>query len=143
MRGLETVVSLLGGARALREPRSLLDLAERVRAGLPAKSFETLAERLDVSESELADATGIPRRSLARRKIDGKLQRDESEAVLRVARVAGLAADVLGDLSAAHRWLRTENRALAGKTPLSLLDTEPGAELVRDVLERIEYGSYS
>lgn len=43
----------------------------------------------------------------------------------------------------AHRWLRKPNRALGGRTPLSLLDTAPGAELVSDVLVRIEHGSFS
>ncbi len=144
MERLETVTELLGGRKTLRaDVRTLLELAERVRGGLPPKAFEVLAEKLQMTEEELTRALGIPRRTLTRRKRQPKLPPRESEAVVRLARVAGLAAEVLGDVDAAHRWLKSPNRALGGRTPLSLLDTAPGAELVTDVLERIEHGSYS
>lgn len=144
MENLDLVIELLGGTRALGSaPRTLLDLVEHIRAGLSPKSVERLTEQLEMSEDELCAALGIPRRTLTRRKNEPRLDPKESEAVLRLARVAGRAADVLGDLAAAHRWLRKPNRALGGRTPLSLLDTELGAELVTDVLGRIEHGVFS
>lgn len=144
MENLDLVIELLGGTRALGSAtRTLLDLVEHIRAGLSPKSVERLTEQLEMSEDELCAALGIPRRTLTRRKNEPRLDPKESEAVLRLARVAGRAADVLGDLAAAHRWLRKPNRALGGRTPLSLLDTELGAELVTDVLGRIEHGVFS
>ena len=35
-------------------------------------------------------------------------------------------------------WLKTENPALGNVTPLSLLDTDLGADMVLDMLRRIE-----
>ncbi len=143
MNELEAVTKLLGGSRVLGStPRSLLDLVDQVREGLPPRAFERLAVKLDMTEEELGAVIGIPRRTLTRRKREARLDTRESEGVLRLARIAGRAADVLGDLSAAHRWLRSPNRALGGRTPLSLLDTEPGAGLVSDVLDRIDYGVF-
>lgn len=62
---------------------------------------------------------------------------------VRSARIAALACEVLGDPEKAARWLRQPNRALAGRAPLSLLDTELGAREVEAVLRRIEYGVFS
>jgi len=44
---------------------------------------------------------------------------------------------------AAIDWLRSRNQALGGATPLSLLDTDAGAEDVMDLLGRIEHGVHS
>lgn len=52
-------------------------------------------------------------------------------------------AEILGSQEEASRWLQTPNRALGGRTPMDLLDTEPGNRQVEDVLGRIEHGVYS
>jgi len=44
---------------------------------------------------------------------------------------------------AALHWLKSSNAALAGATPLSLLDTDIGAESVLDTLGRIEHGVFA
>ena len=62
---------------------------------------------------------------------------------VRSARITALACEVLGDPEKAARWLRHPNRALAGRVPLSLLDTDLGACEVEAVLGRIEYGIFS
>jgi len=49
----------------------------------------------------------------------------------------------LEDLDAALDWLKSPNAALAGTTPLSLLDTDIGAESVLDTLGRIEHGVFA
>jgi len=63
--------------------------------------------------------------------------------MVRYAKVLAQAQETLGSLDKARSWLGLENRALGGATPLSLLDTDIGAQAVRDVLGRIEYGVYS
>ena len=49
-------------------------------------------------------------------------------------------AAVFEDENAAREWINRDNRSLGGESPLSLLDTEAGYELVLDTLGRIEYG---
>jgi putative toxin-antitoxin system antitoxin component (TIGR02293 family) len=56
------------------------------------------------------------------------------------AKVLRRAADVLGDESAAMRWLGTPVRALDYATPISLLHDDKGRELVLTVLGRLEHG---
>lgn len=141
MESLEALTELLGGAKVLGgTPKTWMDVVSRMRAGLPSQSLPRLMKSLRLTHEDLSETLGIPRRTLARRKEQAKLDPKESEAVVRLARVAVRAEDVLGDIEAALRWLRAPNRALGGRTPLSLLDTDLGAELVGDVLGRIEHG---
>ena len=61
----------------------------------------------------------------------------------RLARIIALATHYLGDVQAANRWLKRPNAALGGKTPIELVDTEPGARALENVLGRIAYGGIS
>jgi putative toxin-antitoxin system antitoxin component (TIGR02293 family) len=134
---------MLGGKQVLRtSPRSSLDWVALVRRGLSARAFDALAAALRLSRSELATVTAIPERTLARRIREGTLTSEESAKVLRVARVAARAAEVFEELEPALDWMKSPNAALQGATPLSLLDTDVGAESVMDTLGRIEHGVY-
>jgi putative toxin-antitoxin system antitoxin component (TIGR02293 family) len=85
----------------------------------------------------------MPERTMARRQKQARLTADESDRLIRVARVMANAKRVLGSRDKAAHWLRTANRALDGAAPLSLLDTDIGAEQVSEILGRIEHGIYS
>lgn len=50
------------------------------------------------------------------------------------------AVQVFGSREAAGSWMRQSIIALGGATPLSLLDTGFGAELVERAMVAIEYG---
>jgi putative toxin-antitoxin system antitoxin component (TIGR02293 family) len=80
---------------------------------------------------------------MARSERERRLRRGESDRLLRVARVAALAEEILGSKAKAARWLRRANQALGGKTPLRALDTDLGASRVETVLHRVEHGVFS
>lgn len=83
----------------------------------------------------------VPKRTLARRLSDGEpLTVEETDKAVRLARVGRLAANVFGDATKAHRWLRKPKKALRGETPLAYLATEAGARVVEDMLHRIDHG---
>jgi putative toxin-antitoxin system antitoxin component (TIGR02293 family) len=67
----------------------------------------------------------------------------EQDRMYRVSRVLTRTVEVLEDEDAAKEWIKRENRSLGGESPLSMLDTEAGYELVLDTLSRIEYGVIS
>ncbi|HLS27852.1 MAG TPA: antitoxin Xre/MbcA/ParS toxin-binding domain-containing protein [Opitutales bacterium] len=130
------------------DTRSLPETAEktvaRIRSGLPFAEFEALRDLLELSSEELADRLGISRSTLARRKTAGQLDRDQSDKVLRFARIFGLAKSVFeGDEAVALRWMKAPQRALAYTSPLDFTDTEAGAREVEHLLGRIEHGVYS
>lgn len=114
-----------------------------IRAGLSYRTVSAISRFLDASIEELAAALAIPRRTLDRRKVEGRLDARTSEKIARLARVAARAEEVLAGVEPTRRWLRTPNQALAMAVPLSLLDTDLGAEAVLDVLGRLEHGVYS
>ena len=138
-----TVENLLGGRGVLRaKSHSTLDWIGVIRRGIPAGAVEALAKTIKLTHAELARALGIPERTLARRKREGILSSDESAKLLRLARTVWRANEVFADAAAALHWLKAPNAALSGATPLSILDTEIGAESVLDTLGRIEHGVY-
>jgi len=138
------VETLLGGTAVVygRNTRGG-ELHTAVREGLPFRSFENLAEALDLRSGELSGLIGVAPRTLARRKQTRSLSAVESDRLVGIARIAALTEDTLGSREKARGWLREVNRALGGVTPLSCLDTEPGRQRVEELLYQINYGIYS
>ena len=135
---------LLGGKKVLQfKQRSALDWVAVIRQGLSSAAVDSLVETLRVTQSELAAALGIPERTLARRKKEGRLNSEESSKLVRLARIVGRAREIFEDPDSALDWLKSPNAALSGATPLSLLDTDIGAESVMDTLGRIEHGVFA
>ena len=139
----------VGGPPALRRrpttraTRGGHAVVEQLRQGLPVATFEQLRGALEVPTGVLAEATNIAVRTLARRKVEGRLRKDESERVLRIGALLLRATEVLEDPQAARQWLKSPKRALGGATPLEYADTEPGAREVEDLLTRLEDGVFS
>jgi putative toxin-antitoxin system antitoxin component (TIGR02293 family) len=140
---VRSVESLIGGRRARARPRPALDWIEVIRRGLPAAALDPLRRAAQLSQADLARVLGIPERTLARRKREGTLNSDESAKLLRLARVIGRSNEVFEGPRAALHWLKSPNAALEGRTPLSLLDTDIGADSVLDTLGRIEHGVFA
>ena len=139
-----SVEDLLGGKGVLKPvPRSHLDWVALIRHGLPSIAVDALSSAVRITQAELAGALGIPERTLARRKREGLLNSEESAKLVRLARAVERAEEVFEDFDVALNWLKSANAALAGVTPLSLLDTDIGAESVVDTLGRIEKGVFA
>jgi len=135
------IEAILGGAGVVYGRRAGAgELQSAVREGLPFRSFEHVAEALDLRAGELAGLLGVASRTLARRKQLKALSAVESDRLVGIARIASLAEATLGSQTHVRGWLRSANRALGGASPLSCLDTEPGRRLVEDVLHQIRYG---
>lgn len=139
-----SIESLLGGKGVLQvRPRSALDWVALIRRGIASAAADSLMKSIRVTQSELATALGIPERTLVRRKREGMFNSEESAKLVRLARVVERARDVFEDFEASLDWLKSPNAALSGASPLSLLDTDIGAESVLDTLGRIEHGVFA
>jgi putative toxin-antitoxin system antitoxin component (TIGR02293 family) len=114
-----------------------------VRHGISSQALDAMLRSIGLSQAEMAQALDIPERTLARRKREGVLSREESAKLLRLARVVARAAEVFEGLDPALAWLKTATSALDGATPLSLVDTDIGADSVMDTLGRIEHGVFA
>ena len=140
----EALVEALGGKKVFKRRIINVDqLRETVKAGLPYASFEALIGKFGLAREEVAAALHLPQRTIARRKKEQKLQADESDRLLRLARVSAQAAATLGSEEKAVQWLRRPNRALGNQAPLDLIDSDIGTRQVEEVLGRIEHGNIS
>ncbi len=121
---------------------SEFDLAGIVEQGLPLASVDQLKEK-GLTFSEVADIVISPR-TLKHRKARGEqLSHEETDRVVRVARMVSLADQVFRNHDKALAWLRSPDDRLNGRTPLSLLHTESGGRVVEKMLWQIEEGVYA
>lgn len=61
---------------------------------------------------------------------------------LNLKRIFAHAIEVFGDESEAKLWLKEPKSALQGKTPLQVINTEPGVQQVELMLGQIEHGIF-
>jgi putative toxin-antitoxin system antitoxin component (TIGR02293 family) len=140
----ERIIRILGGERVLgRTPRSRSELIPVLRRGLRYRALDTIMQGLDLTQQQIVESLALSKRTLARRKQNGRLSAEESDRLYRLARVAARAEEVFGATDTVKRWLVRPNRALGGSTPLSLLDTYEGTTEVEAILGRIEHGVFS
>ena len=111
---------------------------DATRRGLPVSAVDALVETGRLSLSEI-DRIVLPRKTLSHRRGLGALTPDQSDRLIRVARVIAAAEETFGSSEKAHRWLRRKTTALGGDAPLDLL-TSGGARQVERRLSRIDHG---
>jgi putative toxin-antitoxin system antitoxin component (TIGR02293 family) len=132
-------VSLLG-LKTFETPA----LLRRVEAGLPYRTFERLQRNLGLTTDELAELVQMSRRTLARRRQEGRFTPEESDRLLRASRVFGKALALFeGDLEAAREWFSRPVPALGHRTPRDMADSEVGAREVENLIGRLEHGVFA
>jgi putative toxin-antitoxin system antitoxin component (TIGR02293 family) len=137
-RQWEIVGTLLGVSE---QPLSDLDAVRLVRKRFQPEVIARLG-RAGISTDVLHRV--IPRRTLEhRRQRQESLTQEESERAYRVANILALAETVMGDRTRALSWLTAPKRSLDGETPMDLLDTEPGARAVEELLYAIDEGYFA
>lgn len=119
-------------------------LLKIVWKGLPYRALERFQENTAMSIEVILSVIDLPRRTLTRRKREGRLQPAESDRLLRASRLFGQALELFdGDRDAAAGWLTTRQTGLGGAMPLDLARTELGAREVERLLTRLEHGVFS
>ena len=114
---------------------------DHIRGGFRWADVQRYQESFQIKDKMFAKIIGVSDRTLTRtRKKKTSLDPVASDRFYRTAKVLGLAVAVLEDLPRAVRWLQREQPGLEGKTPLALLDTEPGTQAVETLLTQLEHG---
>jgi putative toxin-antitoxin system antitoxin component (TIGR02293 family) len=121
-----------------------LDLLRAVKKGLSYRAFERFRRNTSLSFERVTDLIDIPRRTMTRRKRDGRFLPDESDRLLRASRLFGRALELFeGDRDAATEWLTTAQPALGGIIPLEIARTDVGAREVERLVGRLEHGIFA
>jgi len=138
---LSEISSILGGTRALSTsidtPMDLIELSEK---GVTKGSLLRLADHLGLSAARVAQLLPVTERTIQRYSRTQRFNCFVSEHILQLAEVAARGGEVFGDRDRLLSWLNHPSRALSGRTPVSLLSSRFGAQMVLDELGRIERG---
>ncbi len=139
-----SLIEILGGKRALGvKVRQEDDLMKQIHQGLPYRTLESVMERMEMEMAFVIALLGVTARTLQRRQTENVLTKDESDVVVRLAKLYERTVKVLGDPREARAWLHQPNITLGNKTPLEMMDNAIGEGRVHALLGRIEQGVYS
>jgi putative toxin-antitoxin system antitoxin component (TIGR02293 family) len=138
---MEWVSRKLGGRDVLgKDMESDADLARAVGERIPLGALDSIRAS-GFSEAEI-ERFVLPARTRRHREARNQpLTVEESDRLVRLARIQAIAEDVFGDAVKANRWLREKLGILDGKAPLDLVRTEAGARILEQILAKIDWGA--
>ncbi|MCK5691123.1 DUF2384 domain-containing protein [Myxococcota bacterium] len=141
---LAQVGEILGGEKTLGlKLHTKMDLVDLGKSGITKAAVAHLARRLSLSLKQLAELLPVTERTLQRYELEQHLNSATSEQVLHIAEVLAKGTEVFEDEEKFLLWLNIPHHVFSRKTPLSLLSSRFGVEMVLDELGRIEFGVYS
>ncbi|MGD0915713.1 MAG: antitoxin Xre/MbcA/ParS toxin-binding domain-containing protein [Thermodesulfobacteriota bacterium] len=123
--------------------RSQLDLVKLGGKGVSKGTVIKLAKHLSIGLKGIATLLSVNQRTIQRLSAGKVFSRTVSERILRIALVAARGEEVFGDRERFNIWLKEPNQAMLDQTPLSLLASDFGTDLVLEELGRIEHGIIS
>lgn len=110
-----------------------------IEAGFTSDSVSRLFE-LGIISATVRDQI-IPYKTLKSRLARGqRLSASESDRLFRIARIIAIAGVLFGDEEKAKRWLSTSKCCFSGKSPLAMLTTLQGSNLVEEMLNQAAEG---
>ncbi len=116
----------------------LPDLLRSIEGGLACRVFDQFVDHTGLSADRVLEFADISRRVLAARREEGRFTRDESDRLVRAARVFGAALNLFGgDPGMARAWLVSGQPTLGGSMPIDLARTDLGAREVEAALSRL------
>lgn len=114
-----------------------------IERGIPITMLEKFSAYSGIAVKDLLEIV-IPARTLKhRRQRQEPLSLDESDRLMRVAKMCELAVKVYGDQEGGRKWLLGTKRRFDGRTALSMLRTEAGEQAVTNALIQIDEGYFA
>jgi putative toxin-antitoxin system antitoxin component (TIGR02293 family) len=120
---------------------SEVDLVKIVNAGLPSTALDRMVAEIDMDLRLIGSETTVRRRMQEKQLFTT----DESERLVRLARVASMAEALFGNTQAAAAWLSARLDYLSDSDPISPLElaaTDSGARLVESLMLRTAHGIF-
>jgi putative toxin-antitoxin system antitoxin component (TIGR02293 family) len=131
---------------ALSLPKASVDAHRHILAGFSPDIIRMISLEMQIDKITTCRWIGINPTSHCKKNKEGKtiIPAELSGKIYIFARVVNMTVKLFdGDMLAATQWLRTPARALNGESPLSMLRTPIGAEIVMDLIGQIEHGIIS
>lgn len=119
------------------------DVINLTRKGLPKHVLTSLAKKISITLQELADIMHISERTFQRYEDDTIVKTEYAEKAVELARLYARGGEVFGSMDKFKIWMKTPNYVFRNETPVSLLDTSVGFDLIFKELGRIEHGIFA
>ena len=140
MASAAQVVALLGGEKVVGKPVTCdLDIARLIRDGLPVDVIDTLIGDKTVTPDEVSRII-MPPKAVSERRRKGGLTPEQSDRVIRVARIFAEALETFGSREKALTWMRRACSVLGGKLRSICWIRKRAPRLVESLLGRIAHG---
>ncbi len=136
-------LNMLGGAKFSAATANDWDILNLTRNGLPKRLLMLLVAKISLTLQEVSDIMHVSERTLQRYDDDTVVKTEYAEKAIELARLYDRGEDVFGSIDKFKIWIRTPSVIFKGETPLSLLDTSVGFDMVLDELGRIEHGIFA
>lgn len=141
---LSAIERILGGRKALhmriQKRQDLIALSDH---GVTKGALLNLARYLSFPIDQIAELLPISGRTIQRYAPRQHFNRAVSEQILQIAEAVAKGVEVFEDKNHFLIWMKQPNVALGNKTPLNLLNSRFGTQMVLDELGRIEHGVLS
>jgi len=134
--------ALLSGIKPINLS-SDLNIVQLTRQGLPKRVLMGLAKKISLTIQQLANIMHISERTLQRYDDDAIIKTEYAEKVIELARLYTRGEEVFGSMDKFKTWMGTPSLGFNGESPLSLLDTSAGFNMVFTELGRIEHGIFA
>jgi len=135
--------NLFGSSPKQVTAMSDFDMLQLTRNGLPKRLLLSLAKRISLTIKEFADIMHISERTLQRYEDDTIIKTEYAEKAVELARLYTRGEEVFGSLHKFKTWMKTPLHVFKGETPVSLLDSSVGFDMVFKELGRIEHGIFA
>jgi putative toxin-antitoxin system antitoxin component (TIGR02293 family) len=139
---LAELAGMLGISGRDNRPPGPVEIMDRIQEGLPVGALYSVSTQIAPDDKQFVFRI-VPKASLARRKSQLKpLTGDESNRLARLAGVWSIAMSVWHDMDDARSFLFHPHMMLDDRRPIDcVIESEIGADLVKDILGRLVYGT--
>ena len=120
-----------------------IEKMQMAQKGVSKIYLEKLKDMANLDYQKLATALAVTRATLINKKKQEKFNASLSERIVGLADLYDYGFKVFDDKEKFNRWMIAPNKALGGKAPFDIINSQFGREEVKNILGRIQYGVYS
>ncbi|MBN8785746.1 MAG: DUF2384 domain-containing protein [Terrimonas sp.] len=138
-------IHLLGmsGFPSFSKVNNSTDFISVIRSGIPKKALDNLMDNTGITVPEITKIIRTSDRTLRRYAATQKLNPEQSERLIELARLYSRGEEVFGSMEGFKTWMDSAVMALDNKKPKEFLDTSIGIDMLMNELGRIEHGIFA
>lgn len=126
-----------------RRGNASFNYMELIRSGIKSSSIASFLKHSNLSQKQLSKIIHLSERTLQRNSPEKLLDLGASEKLIELCRLFHKGITVFNNKEKLLLWISRTNLPLNKQTPLELMETSLGMDIVLDELIKIEQGVFS